>query len=269
MRGPDGAPRRCTPQRFRHPRSLRRHTEGCRAERLPGRDAGRHRPRHSRPRRAGRRAGTCGLLSLFSARHHFSRRRRSRASVRRAAALPPSAATTGSSRRTTACCRRCFARRRRRKVVELTERKYARPTVSRTFEGRDRFAPAAGWLAKGIALVSLGKSISNYQVLDLPRPVVTAGRHQRRNGARRSLRQPDYQYRSAHARAVRRRPARSGSPSATVTSRASWPPTRRRRRVNCVHSSAAPIISRSRSTRGMRRGSSASAVARGRFVRLV
>src|SRR5438045_6291924 len=30
-----------------------------------------------------------------------------------------------------------------KRVVELTERKYARPTVSRTFEGRDRFAPAA------------------------------------------------------------------------------------------------------------------------------
>ena len=30
------------------------------------------------------------------------------------------------------------------RVVELTEAKYARPTVSRTFEGRDRFAPAAG-----------------------------------------------------------------------------------------------------------------------------
>ena len=59
-----------------------------------------------------------------------------------------------------------------RKVIELTERKYARPTVSRTFEGRDRFAPAAGWLAKGIALVSMGKSISNYQVIDLPRPEV-------------------------------------------------------------------------------------------------
>ena len=43
-----------------------------------------------------------------------------------------------------------------KKVVELTERKYARPTVSRTFEGRDRFAPAAGWLAKGITLTWLG-----------------------------------------------------------------------------------------------------------------
>jgi S-adenosylmethionine hydrolase len=62
-----------------------------------------------------------------------------------------------------------------KKVVELTERKYARPTVSRTFEGRDRFAPAAGWLAKGVALVSLGKSIPDYRVIDLPRPVAGQG----------------------------------------------------------------------------------------------
>ena len=61
-----------------------------------------------------------------------------------------------------------------KKVVELTERKYARPTVSRTFEGRDRFAPAAGWLARGVALVSMGKSISNYHVIDLPSPEVAA-----------------------------------------------------------------------------------------------
>ena len=61
-----------------------------------------------------------------------------------------------------------------KKVVELTERKYARPTISRTFEGRDRFAPAAAWLAKGIALMSMGRSITNYQLLDLPRPEITA-----------------------------------------------------------------------------------------------
>src|SRR4029079_1833128 len=45
-----------------------------------------------------------------------------------------------------------------RKVVELTERKYARPTGSRTFEGRDRFAPAAAWLAKGLELSALGRA---------------------------------------------------------------------------------------------------------------
>jgi S-adenosylmethionine hydrolase len=55
-----------------------------------------------------------------------------------------------------------------KRVVELTERRYARPTVSRTFEGRDRFAPAAAWLAKGIQLSALGRTVTAYQHLDLP-----------------------------------------------------------------------------------------------------
>lgn len=58
-----------------------------------------------------------------------------------------------------------------KKVVELSERKYARPTVSRTFEGRDRFAPAAGWLAKGIALQSLGRAVTDHVLIDIPEPV--------------------------------------------------------------------------------------------------
>jgi S-adenosylmethionine hydrolase len=61
-----------------------------------------------------------------------------------------------------------------KKVVELTERRYARPTVSRTFEGRDRFAPAAAWLAKGIQLGALGRAVASYQQLDIPRANVTA-----------------------------------------------------------------------------------------------
>jgi S-adenosylmethionine hydrolase len=68
-----------------------------------------------------------------------------------------------------------FAESPPKKVVELTERKYARPTVSRTFEGRDRFAPAAGFLAKGVALVSLGKTLAHYQTLDLPKPSIEDG----------------------------------------------------------------------------------------------
>jgi S-adenosylmethionine hydrolase len=60
-----------------------------------------------------------------------------------------------------------------RKVVELSERKYARPTVSRTFEGRDRFAPAAGWLAKGIPIASFGKAVTDYYRLDLPAALVS------------------------------------------------------------------------------------------------
>jgi S-adenosylmethionine hydrolase len=60
-----------------------------------------------------------------------------------------------------------------KKVVELTERRYARPTVSRTFEGRDRFAPAAAWLAKGIQLTAFGRPVADYQRLDIPVPHVT------------------------------------------------------------------------------------------------
>jgi S-adenosylmethionine hydrolase len=59
-----------------------------------------------------------------------------------------------------------------KKVVELTERRYARPTVSRTFEGRDRFAPAAAWLSKGIQLSALGRPLSDYRLIDLPRPTL-------------------------------------------------------------------------------------------------
>jgi S-adenosyl-L-methionine hydrolase (adenosine-forming) len=55
-----------------------------------------------------------------------------------------------------------------RRVVELTERRYARPTVSRTFEGRDRFAPAAAWLAKGIQLQALGRPAQDYVRLHIP-----------------------------------------------------------------------------------------------------
>ena len=60
-----------------------------------------------------------------------------------------------------------------RRLVELTERRYARPTVSRTFEGRDRFAPAAAWLAKGVDLSALGRSPGAIYELPIPVPVVT------------------------------------------------------------------------------------------------
>lgn len=59
-----------------------------------------------------------------------------------------------------------------KKSVELTERRYARPTVSRTFEGRDRFAPAAAWLAKGIQLAALGRGVTEVHRLDIPQVTV-------------------------------------------------------------------------------------------------
>src|SRR5437588_9160692 len=61
-----------------------------------------------------------------------------------------------------------------RKIVELSERRYARPTVSRTFEGRDRFAPAAAWLAKGVELSALGRPAGAVHRLEVPRPTATA-----------------------------------------------------------------------------------------------
>jgi hypothetical protein len=59
-----------------------------------------------------------------------------------------------------------------KKVVELTERRYARPSVSRTFEGRDRFAPAAAWLAKGTDLSALGRTAPSIHRIEIPVPIV-------------------------------------------------------------------------------------------------
>ena len=62
------------------------------------------------------------------------------------------------------------------RVVELTERQYAGPAISRTFEGRDRFAPAAAWLAHGTDLGALGPAVTAWQLLDVPEPHVEDGR---------------------------------------------------------------------------------------------
>jgi S-adenosylmethionine hydrolase len=59
-------------------------------------------------------------------------------------------------------------------VVELTDRRYARPTISRTFEGRDRFAPAAAWLAKGVNVGALGRAAGPIVRLEIPAPLTTA-----------------------------------------------------------------------------------------------
>lgn len=62
-----------------------------------------------------------------------------------------------------------------KRVVDLTERRYARATVSRTFEGRDRFAPAAAWLAKGVDLAALGRSAGDCHQLTIPVPHLADG----------------------------------------------------------------------------------------------
>ncbi len=67
-----------------------------------------------------------------------------------------------------------FDERPPRAVVELTERKYARPTISRTFEGRDRFAPAAAWLAQGVMLTALGRALPSHERLTWALPTESA-----------------------------------------------------------------------------------------------
>jgi S-adenosylmethionine hydrolase len=62
-----------------------------------------------------------------------------------------------------------------KRAVELTDRKYARPTISKTFEGRDRFGPAAGWLAKGVQLTALGRAATSLVRLDIPLPRASDG----------------------------------------------------------------------------------------------
>ncbi len=59
-----------------------------------------------------------------------------------------------------------------RAAVELTDARYARPTVSRTFEGRDRFAPAAAWIAAGVEVTALGGPAGDLRRLTIPRPQV-------------------------------------------------------------------------------------------------
>lgn len=62
-----------------------------------------------------------------------------------------------------------------RRIVELTEPRYARTSISKTFEGRDRFAPAAAWLATGVELTALGKPAGPPVKLNVPRPSVAPG----------------------------------------------------------------------------------------------
>ena len=63
-------------------------------------------------------------------------------------------------------------------VHQLTNPEYALDSVSRTFHGRDVFAPAAAYLASGVALTELGPPIDPDALarIDLPRPEVGENR---------------------------------------------------------------------------------------------
>ena len=137
---------------FRHTRSLRRRDEGRRPRHQSRRDAGR-----SVARSAAARHRLCGARSWRRSASTFPAGTiflvvvdpgvgTARLGIAAEAGdwrfvAPDNGVLTG-----------VFEEHPPKKVVELTERRYARPTVSRTFEGRDRFAPAAAWLSKGVQL---------------------------------------------------------------------------------------------------------------------
>jgi S-adenosylmethionine hydrolase len=60
-------------------------------------------------------------------------------------------------------------------AVELTNKDWFLGDVSRTFHGRDVFAPAAARLATGAALGDAGPAVSADSLVRLPDPVVTVG----------------------------------------------------------------------------------------------
>ena len=57
-------------------------------------------------------------------------------------------------------------------MVHLTNPRYHLSPVSRTFHGRDIFAPAAAHLARGIPLAELGEPLTEIITFSLPRPQV-------------------------------------------------------------------------------------------------
>ena len=61
-----------------------------------------------------------------------------------------------------------------RRAIELTDNRFARPAISRTFEGRDRFAPAAAWLATGVDMATMGPACGGLVRLEVPVPVLSA-----------------------------------------------------------------------------------------------
>lgn len=61
-------------------------------------------------------------------------------------------------------------------AYELTERRYQLPDVSRTFHGRDVFAPAAAHLARGVEPADFGPAVADLVRLPRPRTVVADGR---------------------------------------------------------------------------------------------
>ncbi len=53
---------------------------------------------------------------------------------------------------------------------EVTNEKYFLPDLSHTFEGRDKMAPAAAWISKGVSCSEFGSAKSSFEKLDVEKP---------------------------------------------------------------------------------------------------
>ena len=65
-----------------------------------------------------------------------------------------------------------------KRTVSLSNRKYFLKDISRTFHGRDIFAPVAGHLSKGLAIERLGKAQAKIKEVKMPRVKIEKGRLQ-------------------------------------------------------------------------------------------
>ena len=70
-------------------------------------------------------------------------------------------------------CTKIFEQEELIRAIEITNLNFCLPQVSRTFHGRDVFAPVAAYISCGISLTDLGPEISNITMLSIPQPKIT------------------------------------------------------------------------------------------------
>ena len=61
------------------------------------------------------------------------------------------------------------------RVFEIATKRYTISGPSKTFAGRDFFAPVAAYLANGVHIGEIGPEIEKFQTLSIPKPTVAEG----------------------------------------------------------------------------------------------
>lgn len=59
-----------------------------------------------------------------------------------------------------------------RQLREVTNQNYFLPELGRTFEGRDKMAPAAAWLSRGISCEEFGSEATSYEKYNAEKPQI-------------------------------------------------------------------------------------------------